>query len=445
MVTSPTLPTSASPSLAPASPVVGVGDRPNGVVVLLRTWAWGWLAAAQLVGDLLLAGPYLAIAGLLVGGVSSIAALGVGIPITAVALVAAFAVGRFERMRVHAFTGVAVVPPPAPPGDRPWWRRYLLDGRPWRAMAHLTLVALWGLVVGSLTLVLLSVSLAFAALPLYGDALPNGRLTLPWGGATDANLGLFAVGVFGVLVLPLVARGVVGVDVHLATALLGRSRREEVQVLSRRVETLTQTRVDTVDSVELERRRIERDLHDGPQQRLVAIAMDLGMAREKLDADPAGARELLDKAHTSAKEAITEMRQVARGIHPPILTDRGLDAALSALAARSPVPVVVRVEPGARPGATIEAIAYFCVSELLTNIAKHSRARQASVDVTRHGGSLVVRVTDDGIGGVDATRGTGLVGLRQRVAAVDGTIDVASPDGGPTVVTVLLPEHRSTP
>jgi signal transduction histidine kinase len=420
------------------------GRRPGGLRVAVRTWAWGWLAAAQLVGDMLLAGPYLAIGGLLVAGVSSIAVVGIGIPITAVALLLAFALASFERARILAFTGVVVQPPPAPQGAQPWWRRYLLDGRPWRALAYLTVVALWGLVVGTVLLVLLCVAVALAALPLYRGGLPDGRLALPWGGGVASGPGWFAVGVFGVVVLPLVARGAVGVDVHLAHSLLGRSRREQVEVLSARVETLTQSRVETVDSVELERRRIERDLHDGPQQRLVAIAMDLGMAREKLDADPGGARELLDKAHASAKEAITEMRQVARGIHPPILTDRGLDAALSALAARSPVPVSVQVAPGPRPGQTIEAIAYFCVSELLTNVAKHSRARSASVDVARHGAALVLRVCDDGVGGVDAGRGTGLVGLRQRVAAVDGTIDVSSPDGGPTVVSVVLPDPGKT-
>ncbi|WP_143447573.1 sensor histidine kinase [Kineosporia sp. R_H_3] len=440
--TSPAVPSTTTPAPDPAA--VPAPRRPGGVRVLLRTWAWGWLAAAQLVGDLLLAGPYLVIAGLLVGGVSSIAALGVGIPLTALALLMAFGVGSFERLRVQAFTGVVIEPPPGPAGPQTWWRRYLLDGRPWRATAHLTVIALWGLLVGTLTLVLLCVSLAFAALPLYSAALPDGSIALPWGARLAPHLGLFAAGVFGLVVLPLVARGAVGVDVHLAQSLLGRSRREQVQVLAERVETLQVSRAGTVDSVELERRRIERDLHDGPQQRLVAIAMDLGMAKEKLDSDPAGARELVEKAHVSAKEAITEMRQVARGIHPPILTDRGLDAALSALAARSPVPVTVRVEPGPRPGPTIEAIAYFCVSELLTNVAKHSRARTASVDVTRHGPTLVVRVTDDGVGGVDAARGTGLVGLRQRVAAVDGTIDVSSPDGGPTVVSVFLPEPRST-
>lgn len=419
---------------------------PRGAVpVLARTWAWGWLAVAQLVGDLLLAAPYLVLAGVLVGGISSIAALGLGIPVTAACLVAAFWLSGFERARVRAFTGVVVTPPPGRADEPSWWRRYLLDPRPWRAVAHLTVIALWGLVVGTLTLVLLSLSLALAALPAYRGALPGGVLATPWGDPVPAHPGLFAAGVFGVLVLPLVARGAVGVDVHLARSLLGRSRREEVAVLSERVETLTQTRVGAVDSVELERRRIERDLHDGPQQRLVAIAMELGLARERLDRDPDGVRELLDKAHAHAKEAITEMRMVARGIHPPILTDRGLDAALSALAARSPVPVDVRVPAGPRPSPTIEAIAYFCVSELLTNVAKHAAARHAEVVVHRQGAALVVRVADDGVGGVDAARGTGLVGLRQRVAAVDGSIDVSSPAGGPTVVTVVLPEPRSTP
>ena len=432
--------TAPEPGPAPAPP-----PRPATARVLVRTWAWGWLAAAHLVGDLLLATPYLVVASLLVAGVSSIAALGVGIPITALALLLAFWLGSFERLRVQAFTGVVVEPPPGPPPGGSWWRRYLLDGRPWRAVAHLTVVALWGCVVGTLTLALLSLSVALALLPVYTGALPGGTLALPWGGRAAPDVTLFTAGVFGVVVLPLVARGAVAVDVRLAQALLGRSRREQVEVLTERVETLRTTRAETVDSVELERRRIERDLHDGPQQRLVAIAMDLGMAREKLDSDPDGARELLEKAHRSSKEAITEMRQVARGIHPPILTDRGLDAALSALAARSPVPVTVRVEPGPRPSATLEAIAYFCVSELLTNVAKHSGAARATVDVARHGPALVVRVEDDGRGGVDAARGTGLVGLRQRVRAVDGSIDVASPEGGPTVVTVHLPERPAAP
>lgn len=158
-----------------------------------------------------------------------------------------------------------------------------------------------------------------------------------------------------------------------------------------------------------------------------------------MDADPTAARELLDKAHDSAKEAITEMRQVARGIHPPVLTDRGLDAALSALAARSPVPVEVRVAVAPRPSPTIEAIAYFCVSEALTNVAKHARARTAQVDVVRRGDQLLVRVSDNGVGNARPGHGSGLTGLSDRVRSVDGQLDVSSPPGGPTVLSVWLP------
>jgi signal transduction histidine kinase len=242
-----------------------------------------------------------------------------------------------------------------------------------------------------------------------------------------------------------VAALLVRVDIALVRGLLGAGEREQVARLSQRVETLTQTRERAVDSVELERRRIERDLHDGPQQRLVAIAMDLGMARERLDRDPEGARALLDKAHAASKEAITEMRQVARGIHPPVLTDRGLDAALSALAARSPVPVAVHVDLPSRPSATTEAIAYFCVSEALTNVAKHSRASQARVDVTARDGTLLASVWDNGAGGARMGPGTGLPGLRDRVAAVDGRLWLESPPGGPTRVTVQLPWTPSRP
>jgi signal transduction histidine kinase len=244
-------------------------------------------------------------------------------------------------------------------------------------------------------------------------------------------------------VVPLVARGLVGVDLMLVRWLLGPSHTEELSVLSERVQTLTVTREATVDSVELERRRIERDLHDGPQQRLVSIAMELGMARSKLEKDPQAVREMLDRAHSSSKEAITEMRQVARGIHPPVLTDRGLDAALSALAARSPIPVTVSVSLDPRPTPTIEAIAYFCVSEALTNVAKHSRASAALVEVVRDDAGLLVTVTDDGVGGVDPARGTGLIGLGDRVRAVDGRLEVTSPAGGPTVLTIVLPERTA--
>lgn len=414
------------------------------MAVLARTWLWGWLALAQFGGGLLLSGVYLTLGAILVVGVMTIPAIGIGIPITAGCLLAAMGLGAFERVRVEAFTGVHIRRP-APPqrSGGPSWRRALVDARPWRASSHLVMIAIWDLLAGTVTLVLISVSVALAALPLYASHLPQRHLALPFGPGVEVSWWLVVIGWAGMTVVPLVARGLVTVDVSLARWLLGPSSGEQVVALCQRVETLTLTREATVDSVELERRRIERDLHDGPQQRLVAIAMDLGMARAKLAKDPAGARELLDRAHSSAKEAITEMRQVARGIHPPVLTDRGLDAALSALAARSPIPVTVQVDVTTRPQPTVEAIAYFCVSEALTNVAKHSRATSARVDVARADGRVVVTVTDDGVGGADPARGTGLVGLRDRVAAVDGTITVSSPTGGPTVLTVRLPESRN--
>jgi signal transduction histidine kinase len=169
------------------------------------------------------------------------------------------------------------------------------------------------------------------------------------------------------------------------------------------------------------------------------------MARQKLGTDPQAARGLLDRAHQAAKEAIVEMRQVARGIVPPVLTDRGLDAALSALAVRAPVPVDVRVTLPRRPSPTVEAIAYFCVSEALTNVAKHARARSVTVDVRLLDDELDIVVRDDGVGGADPTGGTGLTGLRDRARAVDGSLEISSPPGGPTQLTVRLPNRRADP
>jgi signal transduction histidine kinase len=207
-----------------------------------------------------------------------------------------------------------------------------------------------------------------------------------------------------------------------------------------RVQTLTASRAAAVDLAAEDRRRIERDLHDGVQQRLVSLAMDLGRAKEKLDTDPERARELVDGAHEEAKRAITEVRDLARGIHPAVLTDRGLDAALSSLAARSPVPVEVSVDVAERPPASTEAAAYFVVSEALANVAKHAKASKASVTVRRAGdGWLTIQVQDDGVGGARIVEGSGLAGLRDRVGALDGELHLLSPEGGPTVLLVEIP------
>jgi signal transduction histidine kinase len=224
-------------------------------------------------------------------------------------------------------------------------------------------------------------------------------------------------------------------DLAIARRLLGPDR------LAARVGELERSRAAVVVSAEQERRRIERDLHDGAQQRLVALAMQLGRAKSRFATDPEGARKLLDEAHTEAKLALAELRDLARGLHPAVLTDRGLDAALSGLAARSPIPVVVEVDPAAGQDAVpvVDAIAYFVVAEALTNVAKHARATRAAVVVRRLDGLLRVVVTDDGVGGADPAAGTGLRGLADRVSGVDGRLHVDSPSGGPTVLTVELP------
>jgi signal transduction histidine kinase len=236
-----------------------------------------------------------------------------------------------------------------------------------------------------------------------------------------------------VLLTPWVVRGLATGNRYLVRGMLGRD-------MTARVQELTASRSAAVDLAAEDRRRIERDLHDGVQQRLVSLAMDLGRAKEKLDTDPGRAKELVDDAHEEAKRAITEVRDLARGIHPAVLTDRGLDAALSALAARSAVPVEVSVDIAKRPPASTEAAAYFVVSEALANVAKHSKATKANVTVRRaDDGWLTIQVQDDGVGGASIVEGSGLAGLRDRVGALDGELHLLSPEGGPTVLMVEIP------
>jgi len=234
-----------------------------------------------------------------------------------------------------------------------------------------------------------------------------------------------------------VTRGVVAADRWLIRGLLGPGR------LTQRVHDLEQTRALAVDNAAERLRRLERDLHDGAQIRLATLAMNLGMASKKLGdqgavPDVAAARELVGAAHRCAKDALVELRELARGIHPPVL-DNGLADALASLAATSAIPAELVVSVPVRPTPAIETIAYFCAAELLANAAKHSQANTIKILMTERAGFLALRVTDDGIGGVDPARGSGLSGLAQRVAVVDGRLHIASPPGGPTTITVELP------
>jgi signal transduction histidine kinase len=225
----------------------------------------------------------------------------------------------------------------------------------------------------------------------------------------------------------------VTVVAHVAATFIQREYRR-----SHRIERLETSRAGVVDVQEAELRRIERDLHDGAQARLVALGMSLGMAEQKLDSDPEAVRELLAEARRGAGEALDELRDLARGIHPPILTDRGLEPAVAALVSRSPVPVRLSVDTPTRPAAAVETAAYFVVAEALTNVIKHADAAHVDIRIERKDGLLVAEIVDDGRGGVNLS-GPGLTGLRQRVEALDGALLVTSPAGGPTTVRAELP------
>ncbi|MFF0097450.1 histidine kinase [Streptomyces canus] len=271
---------------------------------------------------------------------------------------------------------------------------------------------------------------------LYGALL---ALALPlW------PLGLVVDGVWagvlrrGPVVLPLIVK-LADTEARWSTALLMPSPKAR---LARRVEELKETRADAIAAHEAELRRIERDLHDGAQANLVALSMRIGLAKRAYDRDPDAARRLLDDAQDQAEQALTELRQVVRGIHPPILTDRGLVGAVRALASSSGLTVGVEdggLEAGTRAPAAVEAAAYFVVAESLTNVAKYSGADRAEVRLARTRRGLTVRVRDEGRGGADESAGSGLLGMRRRVAALDGTFEVTSPAGGPTVIDVELP------
>jgi signal transduction histidine kinase len=362
--------------------------------------------------------------------------------------------GAVHRRLAARLLGTAVAPPPPPArrrGRLGWLAAGLGDGPGWRAVAYQLL---------KLPLAFLEAyavfwwvgGLANLTYPFWWGLFrnhPPGVTLDPVPAATPfPGLGLqvatypgtfaaLAVGLAMVLAAPWVTRAVVAVDRRLLVALLGPGR------LARRVRDLEHTRALAVDDAAAQLRRVERDLHDGAQIRLATLAMHLGLARETLAgpggaADVGRARELVDAAHRDAKQALGELRDLARGIHPPVL-DSGLDDALATLAATSAIPVELACDLPERPAPAIETIAYFCAAELLANAAKHSHASRVTVRADGRQGTLVLEVGDDGVGGADPGRGSGLAGLAQRVSTVDGRLRIASPRGGPTLVSVQLP------
>jgi signal transduction histidine kinase len=355
---------------------------------------------------------------------------------------------KVHRHRLRATAGVEIPPQPVIPNrlslnglvtaarSRATWRQlgYHLLAGPVLAGAAVVAFGMW--LAGVLYTLVYVYAWTLPGESLYRrgqSSSPSANLPHLLGVPVDVYL--TAGGIASLAAAPWVAAWVAALDARAARALLGPSRAEE---LEHRVEQLAQTRAGVVDAADAERRRLERDLHDGTQQRLVSLAMNLGMARADTTTVEE-AHQAMTEAHEEAKAALTELRHLIRGLHPPVLEDRGLDAALSGVAARMPIPVRLTVDVPRRPSPTIEAVAYFVVSEGLTNITKHAQASQAEVFVQRTADRLHVIVSDDGVGGADPARGTGLAGLAKRAASVDGAFEIASPPGGPTLLTVDLP------
>ncbi|WP_329383257.1 sensor histidine kinase [Streptomyces sp. NBC_01716] len=375
----------------------------------------------------------------------------VGIPLLAAALVGCRALGAVERMRARALLDLDIASPLPVRGKKSglmsWVGAVLKSGVSWRHLLYGFLHFPWAIFSFVVSVTFMATGWSLFLYPLWQWVFPEytdqDGIALFSDGTNDFFLdtpfetaATSVVGLVLVLASPWVVRGLAGVDRLLVTGLLGPSR------LAERVSELESDRGVVVDTAAADLRRIERDLHDGAQARLVALAMDLGLAKEKLLHDPEAAARMVDEAHGEVKVALQELRDLARGIHPAVLTDRGLNAALSSVASRCTVPVQVEVDLDQRPAAAIEGIAYFTVSELLQNVSKHSRAGRASVDVWRMQDRLMLQVSDDGRGGANTSSGSGLAGLAERLDAVDGILVVDSPVGGPTTVTAELPWRK---
>ncbi|WP_330325669.1 sensor histidine kinase [Streptomyces pseudovenezuelae] len=341
-----------------------------------------------------------------------------------------------ERVRLARW-GPEVIAP-APPPQR--LRAALGDATTRRELLWLVRHLAVGLPLGLLGFVLPVLALRDTAFPLYWRFAPKDATATSIGIGVAHSwpdaLAVCLLGVGWIAIILGLTPGLARLQATPGRRLLSAGPDAD---LSLRVAELTATRAAALDAHATELRRIERSLHDGTQNRIVTVTVLLGAARRMVARDPAGADELLERAQSAAEQALAELRTVSRSILPPVLADRGLAGALTGLAAESAVPCTVDVEMPRRCAASVEATAYFVVAEALTNIAKHSRASRATVTVRAHGPRILLRITDDGLGGADERGGSGLTGIRHRVAAHDGTLTLTSPPGGPTVVEVDLP------
>ncbi|MDQ0953001.1 signal transduction histidine kinase [Streptomyces phaeochromogenes] len=425
------------------------GDNTNGD----NETAGGRLRTAALTGARALVLAVVALAGsvtLFVLSVVSIVLvpLGIGIVTTPWVLAGVRGFANWRRLVAAQWGGVRIPPAyrPVPKDANPWTRCFRLLGDPatWRDLMWLPVDMIAGFVTALLPAALLTYPFEGFALGAglwrvftdgtrvgwwYGFVPVSGQLSALAAAALGA-----ALLVTGVYTAPLLLR----VHFLLTRSVLASGQGE----LAERVRVLTETRRDAVDTSAAELRRIERDLHDGAQARLVAMGMDLGTIEALVEKDPAKAKQLLAQARKSSAEALTELRDLVRGIHPPVLAERGLGDAVRALALRLPISTEVDVELPGRAGEPVEAAAYFAVSEVLTNAVKHSGADRIWVDIhhsPEHGGMLRIAVTDDGGGGATIGAGSGLSGVERRLGTFDGVLAVSSPAGGPTMVTMEIP------
>ena len=366
----------------------------------------------------------------------------IGIPVLVLTALAIRGLSHVERARAELVCDERLVARYKEPDKPGIWERcksILGDAQNWRDLGWAILLLPVGIAGFTIAVTAIGVVLGMVFAPAWTWAL--------WDSADPPDLGVFhvtdiwtafAATAIGIAIAPLalaLVRGSAAATGALARALLA-PRTEE---LEERVEVLQATRAGAVDAAAAELERIERDLHDGAQARLVAIAMDLGLAQQKLDDDPEHAKQLLAEARDGATAALVELRDLARGIRPALLAERGLAEAVRAFAARSPVPATVTADIGEeRMPEPVESAAYFVVAEALANVAKHANAKRATVSLVRRDDKLEVLVVDDGHGGANADGG-GLKGLRARVEALDGTLGVASPPGGPTMLRAELP------
>ncbi|MEV0175736.1 sensor domain-containing protein [Streptomyces sp. NPDC050803] len=405
---------------------------------------WPWRSVAYLLTGVL-SGLAVLVCGVTlvaVGGVLAIVL--VGLPLLAAAALAGLPVAGVERRRLRLVDldpAHGMHAEPAEPGLWCWFTTRLREQPTWRELGYALLFAglLWPAEALVVTVALLF-PVSMVTTPLLMATVGGGeaKVLKQWT-VTDWPTA-FGVAVLGVLLL---AAGA------YVLALTAGARAELTRLLiaprdaglGEKVVELTRSRVRLVDAFEAERRRIERDLHDGAQQRLVALTMTLGLAR--LDTPPGPLADQLAKAHEEAGKALEELRELVHGIHPKVLTDYGLDAAVADAADRSAVPVDLDLDlPGRLPQA-VESAAYFVVCEALANVAKHSGATRAAVSGGHDDGSLVLRIRDDGRGGADAGRGSGLTGLADRVSVLDGRLSLSSPPGGPTLLRVEIPCERT--